>query len=758
MTHGLSDIFSTRAAEDLAHWLFTSLWQGTAVAVATALLIRYAFRRCRPALKGALWVVVLVKFVVPAGPAFDYSAATLLAAVHPMLSADSTADRSPPGGPLKLTLVPMDAALSPASPSAAVATPVLSRPWMLNALVGVYVALLIWICAARARAHLRVIRECRRLPHAEHRIEQLVAGVCRRLGARPVRDVRVSEAYPAPFILGLFSPVMVLSTRQLDDVSELEAVVLHEVAHLRRGDLWVRWLQWLAGTLLFFWPVVAWVNRRLDLIRELACDEWALRHGRLSNGQYARCLLKAVSPVPVRRGAWRPVAMASNVSTVERRIEMIMQQSPHRGGWVSTGAACSVLAIWSFFVLGGAKADSSKAEEVKPVQQEEEVVVEGTPIEIVLEGFELDGEHGEWIEGAEGEFELDIVLEGDFNGEFLPMHGMPLGEGQQARARLMIQGAPGNGNGAPRFMALASHGGFPVVPQDFIEQAPAADVDGDGKISREEYTAYHIAIALKNPQAVLEKYPAADRNKDGELDAIEAARLIARPPMPPMMFQAHAAPGEPGAAIAVAGRPIRVSMKKPDDGSETGEVQVEVNVEGGNEEVQVETTPEGGQIVRRRIVHPDGKEDVTVEHTGAGGLSDSKSVAFAEHKALESTADWMRSTIVFQPKSRDVKPHIGALEQAMAVAFLERHPEADADGDGKVSTDERKVAEEKARKSSLTRMKEMHAKMLEQHPDWDTNKDGELSKEEVRAGMGRVHAESDVKAEKVEVIKEAPKP
>lgn len=754
MTPWLTSLFSARAAEDLAHWLFTSLWQGTAVALGTALLIRFALRRCRPALKGALWVVVLVKFVVPAGPAFDYSAATMLATLHPALSSESPAPGMTGGGPVTLTLVPLSPAASPGASITPVAAAGLSRQSMLTVLVGVYVALLIWICAARARAYARVVRECRGLPRAKPRIEQLVAGVCRRCGARPVRDVRISEAYPAPFILGLFRPVLVLSTRQLHDASELEAVVLHEVAHLRRGDLWVRWLQWLAGTLLFFWPVVAWVNRRLDLIRELACDEWALRHGRLSNGQYARCLLNAVSPVPVRRGAWRPVAMASNVATVERRIEMIMQQCPRRGGWVSTAAACTALAVWSFFVLGGAKADSSKAEEVKPVQLEEDIVVEGTPIEVVLEGFELDGEASEWIGGAEGEYEFEVVMDGEFDPDFLPMPAMPLGEGH-TNARFKIQSKPGGG-ASPHIMAFAAAGGFPIVPPDFIEQAPQADVDGDGKISREEYTAYHVAIALKDPQTVLEKHPAADRNKDGVLDAIEAARLIARPPMPPMLFQAHAAPGEPGAAIAVAGSPVRVAMRKPEGEGEQGEVQVEVNVEGGNEEVQVETTPEGGQVVRRRIIHPDGKEEVTVDHTGPGGGVDPHVVAFQSHKPLESTADWMRKTIVFQPMTRDVKPHIGVLEQAMAVAFLERHPEADADGDGKISTEERKVADEKARKSSLTRMKEMHARMLEQHPDWDTNKDGELSKEEVRAGMN--HGEADVKAEKVEVIKEEPKP
>ncbi len=70
--------------------------------------------------------------------------------------------------------------------------------------------------------------------------------------------------------------------------------MVHEVTHLRRGDPWLRCLQWIAGTVLFFWPVVAWVNRHIDLAREHACDRWALRHGKLCASEYARCLLEAV--------------------------------------------------------------------------------------------------------------------------------------------------------------------------------------------------------------------------------------------------------------------------------------------------------------------------------------------------------------------------------------------------------------------------------------------------------------------------------
>ncbi|MCP4902550.1 MAG: M56 family metallopeptidase, partial [bacterium] len=135
---------------------------------------------------------------------------------------------------------------------------------------------------------------------------------------------------------------------------ELETIIVHEIAHLRRGDMFVRYLEWVAGTLFFFWPVVAWINRRLDAARECACDEWALCHGKLTSPEYARCLLRVVQPMRRPRFAYAPCSMATNPKTIERRIDMILHSkhcTSSRYKWSLLTLA--FLLAWAGFTLTG---------------------------------------------------------------------------------------------------------------------------------------------------------------------------------------------------------------------------------------------------------------------------------------------------------------------------------------------------------------------------------------------------------------------
>jgi hypothetical protein len=157
----------------------------------------------------------------------------------------------------------------------------------------------------------------------------------------------------------------------------LETIIVHEIAHLRRGDMFVRYLEWVAGTLFFFWPVVAWINRRLDVAREYACDEWALRQGKLTAPEYARCLLRVVQPMRRPRFAYTPCSMATNPKTIERRIDMILHSkhcTSSRHIW--SLLAFAFLLAWAAFTLTGVAAgpdrvgyDHSRSATEKSVQQ-----------------------------------------------------------------------------------------------------------------------------------------------------------------------------------------------------------------------------------------------------------------------------------------------------------------------------------------------------------------------------------------------------
>jgi hypothetical protein len=218
-----------------------------------------------------------------------------------------------------------------------------------------YAAGTVAVFVVRLRSYRIFLTRCRALPSENDRTRELVGSVCQRLGLQQVPSIRITRGGPAPFIVGSIRPLLVLPRGLLVRPDELETAIVHEVAHLRRGDVFVRYLQWLAGTLLFFWPVVAWVNRRLDAAREHACDEWALRHGKLAPGEYARCLLRAVQARRTSRLAYGPARLAATYTEIERRIEMILHpssRSPRRPLW---GPVTAILVLaWGTVALTGA--------------------------------------------------------------------------------------------------------------------------------------------------------------------------------------------------------------------------------------------------------------------------------------------------------------------------------------------------------------------------------------------------------------------
>lgn len=748
------------AFKGVAAWLLASVAGGTVVALLTALLLSTILRKARPALKGALWIVVLVKFLVPLGPGVPGSAASLLPPVDRWTVSPKPQTATTGASQAQVFDAELWAPQFVLKEAAAPATSAPARRWRIaEGLLAVYVLIFSVIAGRRVRSYLTFARSCRRLPHADAATRKVVLDVCGRLGIRPVREVRISASAPAPFILGLFRPVLVLSARQLNDALELEAVVLHEVAHLRRGDLYVRALQCLAGTLLFFWPVVAWVNRRLDLIREQACDEWALRHGRLSRGAYARCLLRALSPVPVRRFGWRPATMASSLNSVERRIEMIMQRPGQAAvGRAAKAGTAAAVGAWAAFVLGGAQA--------RPIEEEKQVRVQVTRNaegdEIEVEDVVIDGQRKQWVRqnGEVIHFQEFEAGEGDvwFTPEF---------EGLGADGLFQMQWLADDGSGAkPRIMMLHGGGmGVPMVPPGFAEAHPEADADGDGTVSHTEYSAYHVAIMLSQPDAVMEKFPRADRNQDGVLDAAEAARLVSHPGMP-HGIGIHAGPMMGGGAWQ--GMPARMAFRVHTadengvEGEQTFEIELEtdgepvegIEIEPGEIEVQAEISDgeENVVIVKPQVraairATPGNEEQVVVIAPEEGDKVEAAAAAgvplpsgwqgFNEviRKRMPSPADWARENIPFQPTANDVAVYIRTVEQTEAEQFLQQYPDADVDRDGKITEEERRAAIERQRKAAAERIKAQHERLYKEHPEWDKDKNGSLSREEVRAGL-----------------------
>ncbi len=107
-----------------------------------------------------------------------------------------------------------------------------------------------------------------------------------------------SDEVGVPTAMGFFRPAVVFPVSLLPEIcpEEMEVILLHELAHLRRWDDWSNLAQKLVKAVFFFHPAVWWIERRLTLEREMACDEMVVDETR-SPRSYAALLISFTEKV-----------------------------------------------------------------------------------------------------------------------------------------------------------------------------------------------------------------------------------------------------------------------------------------------------------------------------------------------------------------------------------------------------------------------------------------------------------------------------
>ena len=144
---------------------------------------------------------------------------------------------------------------------------------------------------------------------------------------RANRQVQVcrSTRVRVPTAIGFFKPSVLLPGWALTDLSEQEltTVLLHELAHLRRRDDWTNLAQRILGAVFFFHPAVWFVQRRLELEREMACDELVLE--KTGNRQaYAECLVSLAERSFARRSLSMAQAIIGHAKSTALRLTRIL--------------------------------------------------------------------------------------------------------------------------------------------------------------------------------------------------------------------------------------------------------------------------------------------------------------------------------------------------------------------------------------------------------------------------------------------------
>jgi beta-lactamase regulating signal transducer with metallopeptidase domain len=139
-----------------------------------------------------------------------------------------------------------------------------------------WVSIVAVLTARLIRSQLRLRARIRTASLPPQGLIDSINRLCGRIGVRPIR-VLILNDLASPAVCGIVRPVVLVPGEMLDTLtpSQLEWVLLHELAHIRRRDLAVSAFQRLA-TIVEFWNPAIWIaNRVVNRLREYACDDFA---------------------------------------------------------------------------------------------------------------------------------------------------------------------------------------------------------------------------------------------------------------------------------------------------------------------------------------------------------------------------------------------------------------------------------------------------------------------------------------------------
>jgi len=271
----------------LADHLWQATWFAALACVAAAMLRRGPARA-----RYAVWLMVSLKLALPSCALVVLAGAAGIhwtAPFRPVARAEAL-----PAIPSAIDRVAASIALAPGTASVAASIHDTDRPLMpilltLGWAAGFVIAAGSWWLRWRRLSNAihtgRVLRAGREI--------EALARAMKLAGSSPRMTLVVSPAIEQPGVCGVWRPRVVLPAGIGDRLSdaELEAVFLHELAHVRRLDNLAANLQMMLCCLFWFYPVVWLVDRRLLIEREQACDDDVLGHS-CARSVYASSLLK----------------------------------------------------------------------------------------------------------------------------------------------------------------------------------------------------------------------------------------------------------------------------------------------------------------------------------------------------------------------------------------------------------------------------------------------------------------------------------
>ena len=340
-------------ADALSMALLHFIWQGTAVGVVWSLLMRVL---AKSSANSRYLVSCIVLAALALAPVITFAFEWHTADVPMQTSVDTFRSSTFSPGPEHITL-PQTLGVSLES-------------WILPlwaAGVLVFTLRLAW-----AGGHASSLR--RRGTKAEPPLESIMAGLAERLGVRQKLLVLMSSVAEVPSVVGWIRPVILLPAAVVTGLTrqQLESLLAHELAHIRRYDYFVNILQMVIETFLFYHPAVWLVSERIRDERELCCDDLAVR----SCGD-ALSYARALAQLEKLRAPATSLVMGSTNGPVYNRIQRLLVKGKYEH--VPSRLACAAGLLTGLLCLGWFMTARAQQREALPSVEQLAPLLEQAP-------------------------------------------------------------------------------------------------------------------------------------------------------------------------------------------------------------------------------------------------------------------------------------------------------------------------------------------------------------------------------------------
>ena len=161
------------------------------------------------------------------------------------------------------------------------------------------------------------------------RLRDMLAECRYKIGIGRKIELKLSGDTLSPAVCGLFKPMILMPVSLLEKLSKenLRAILIHELAHIKRGDIWVNLLQTMLQIVYFYNPLVWVANAVVRRIREQAVDEMVLVTLKPKTQSYSNTLINIAE-----MGLWRPnfslrlIGVVESKKALERRIKHMLNR------------------------------------------------------------------------------------------------------------------------------------------------------------------------------------------------------------------------------------------------------------------------------------------------------------------------------------------------------------------------------------------------------------------------------------------------